>query len=701
MSEFKKFQTIENTDQLGVVSLAIRPNQASKFGEGNLSGKDLQRRFDRLANTIVKEYNNLVRILGNAFSKDSNGNPLDTALSYIAWRVITDPLTEEQHTESLADFMQYLKDGTLAYELYVSDPTDGEKENIDTLNSVILKINNIITAALGNIENSFSILKNFIGYGEDKETIPDTYYSKAAQIEWAKSLSLELSELNQYINTLKTYISYDEKKSLITILDDTFVSGAELVTELNAYLKSDRFESFIKSENSSYESLASAILEAVDKAIESANDRYIHKFTAFDTVFDIKNSAVSAIEEKGYQTATDVESKLSSHSYDKEYIDEQFKKYALKSDITGLYSLQGSVETLPTSGVKVGYVYDVLSETTYNGKKYAAGTNFACIKINEDGSYVWDPMTQNYDTSELIKKSEVVNALDENAIDLPLSAAMGKLLNEKFSGFVPAMKDTDKNWNRVYGMDTNGNIKVYRLSSTTAFSETVAFRGPDKKIVAHDHVKDISPSYYVSSKELAEALDTLRDEITYKAITITSFTVVGTKTFEKGQSVNSVSLTWTTNTTPSTQKLDGSDVSGNSVSVNGPWSSYKSWTLSVTDKKGASSSSVTSISFCNRVYFGVSSVTSITNDIIKSFNNELRNNKAVSFSVEAKEGEYVYYCQPTSYGKCSFTDTDTQFPYGFEDPETISFTNAYGYTEDYYVYRSSFAIQGLANIKIT
>ncbi len=213
MSDFKKFETIENTDNLGVVSLAIRPNQASKFGEGNLSGKDLQRRFDRLANAIVKEYNNLVKIFGNAFAEDENGNPLDRALSYIAWRVKTNSLTGEKHTESLADFMDYLKNGTFANEiLYVSNPTvvsdDGEESELDTLNSVLETLYAKITALFGRVQESLSALEEFTGFDEKVDSIPETYYTKCEQRLWAEELSSTIgktaADTAEDLNTHKT-----------------------------------------------------------------------------------------------------------------------------------------------------------------------------------------------------------------------------------------------------------------------------------------------------------------------------------------------------------------------------------------------------------------------------------------------------------------------------------------------------------------
>lgn len=61
MSE-KRFNRIEDAEikAQGVQSLPIRPNASSQYGQGGLSGKQLQARFDRLAGYIIKKYNELV-----------------------------------------------------------------------------------------------------------------------------------------------------------------------------------------------------------------------------------------------------------------------------------------------------------------------------------------------------------------------------------------------------------------------------------------------------------------------------------------------------------------------------------------------------------------------------------------------------------------------------------------------------------------
>ena len=67
MSTEKIFDIITENEQEtnGVVALAIRPNQPSQYGIGSLSGKDLQRHFDKLARLVIDKYNKMAGVLSS------------------------------------------------------------------------------------------------------------------------------------------------------------------------------------------------------------------------------------------------------------------------------------------------------------------------------------------------------------------------------------------------------------------------------------------------------------------------------------------------------------------------------------------------------------------------------------------------------------------------------------------------------------
>jgi len=104
------------------------------------------------------------------------------------------------------------------------------------------------------------------------------------------------------------------------------------------------------------------------------------------------------------------------------------------------------------------------------------------------------------------------------------------------------------------------------------------------------------------------------------------------------------------------------------------------------------------VSFLNRRFWGVSTVTSgFTEADVESFpSSELSNSKAKTFSVTAGASEYLVWASPTRLGTVTFFAGG--FEGGFLPPETVSITNANAYTENYYVYRSVNSNLGTVNL---
>ena len=210
-----------------------------------------------------------------------------------------------------------------------------------------------------------------------------------------------------------------------------------------------------------------------------------------------------------------------------------------------------------------------------------------------------------------------------------------------------------------------------------------------------------------------KALEQWKSDKEYVAISITSF-YASTSTYERGATVNSVTLNWETNKTPESITLDGSEIedvtqtsktlSGLSINMN---SSKKSWKLVVTDNRN-SADKTASISFLNGIYYGKCTAPTdgeYTSSFIKNaytdgkFKRSLSNSKVSNFSVTANEGEYIYYCLPTRIGTCIFTVG--VLPGGFSLVDTIDFENKSGYKESYYIYRSNNPNLGSQSVKVS
>lgn len=147
--------------------------------------------------------------------------------------------------------------------------------------------------------------------------------------------------------------------------------------------------------------------------------------------------------------------------------------------------------------------------------------------------------------------------------------------------------------------------------------------------------------------------------------------------------------------------LDGSglDVKLRTKTIEGAGiKSNKTYTLTATDDRDAKATKTTAITFLNGVYYGVGTAVgeAINNDFVKGLTKKLSGSKAETFTVNAAEGNYIYYALPKRLG------TPTFFVGGFEGgfalEKTFDYTNPSGYTESYDVYKSTNA--GLGSTKV-
>ncbi len=75
------------------------------------------------------------------------------------------------------------------------------------------------------------------------------------------------------------------------------------------------------------------------------------------------------------------------------------------------------------------------------------------------------------------------------------------------------------------------------------------------------------------------------------------------------------------------------------------------------------------------------------------------NGKVSSFTVDAGNGEYIYYALPTRLGMCQFTLGS--FTGGFELADIVKADNGKGGTEDYYIFKSEFDGLGLTTLSVS
>lgn len=203
----------------------------------------------------------------------------------------------------------------------------------------------------------------------------------------------------------------------------------------------------------------------------------------------------------------------------------------------------------------------------------------------------------------------------------------------------------------------------------------------------------------------------------------TAFSVTGLGTSEVGQSIPSYSaaFSWTVtnagninasgltirNQTANTvlQSNIAPNASPLSIvlaTINGP-STPSTQTFRI---QGTSQASITfqrdySFSWYWAVFHGESSSTSLTGVDIQNLRiKRLLANSNTSYAMNG--GGYKYICYPTSMGlKTTFKDPSTNLDVSMQPPVTVSTTNSYGVTTNYYVHRTTNQLGGAITIAVS
>ena len=168
------------------------------------------------------------------------------------------------------------------------------------------------------------------------------------------------------------------------------------------------------------------------------------------------------------------------------------------SALGSVYRIKGSKtnisEVLALTDAKVGDVWNVINAFTLNGKPFPASTNVVCVTATSSSDHDegnWDPIGGTVDLSPYAKKTEVeesnnkiweqlnvvvskdeiVNNLTSTNTDKPLSAAMGKKLQDEKLSKTDANNTylTKVNAESTYAKKADG-ISHYSIGELTALS---------------------------------------------------------------------------------------------------------------------------------------------------------------------------------------------------------------------------------------
>ena len=169
---------------------------------------------------------------------------------------------------------------------------------------------------------------------------------------------------------------------------------------------------------------------------------------------------------------------------------------------------------------------------------------------------------------------------------------------------------------------------------------------------------------------------------------------------EQGAVLSNIVFKWNYNKPIESQTFNGNslDKLARSYIYTGSLDSNKTFTLNANDGKNNFSKSI-DFTFLNGIYWGVSSEPNYDNNLISSLSKELSTSKDKIFSVDCGIDEYIFYCVPSAFGELIFAVNG--FVGGFVKVNTIKYSNMYGHTEDYDIWKSVNCNLGNTTVVIT
>jgi len=208
--------------------------------------------------------------------------------------------------------------------------------------------------------------------------------------------------------------------------------------------------------------------------------------------------------------------------------------------------------------------------------------------------------------------------------------------------------------------------------------------------IAASNISVTNPGY----ANLQEVLDYLL----YVPLSITSFSAA-TSVYLIGNSVSSLTFNWSINKTVLTKTITGPNtgtvnlttsptVVALSPSLN-PGTVGANYTYTLTANDGVDTETANqTIYFYNNVYFGDAvDPGAITSAFINGLGFTTQGTRNKTVISNASGAQYAWFAHRVALGTATFTVGG--FPGGFNSPVLVSHTNSAGFTEDYYVYRST------------
>jgi hypothetical protein len=270
------------------------------------------------------------------------------------------------------------------------------------------------------------------------------------------------------------------------------------------------------------------------------------------------------------------------------------------------------------------------------------------------------------------------------------------------TGTVTSVGFTANNYGQISGspLTSAGSINLSVGTNSPTKNHTLLWNGSNAVWAAQGTSFTFSVSSFTSNQSTPRLMGT-GTWLNVGGITFTAAYNNGPATSGSVQIVAGVSA-WGAALNMGAPNFTGPTASVNTVPYPSSPNTTITFRLTASDGTDSPQSNI-NIYFNNNVFFGVSSVTGgYTEANVEGLANTVllsSNTRARTFTVTAGAGEYIIYAYPTRLGTATFTVGG--FEGGFQSPETVSITNSAGYTENYYVYRSTNPSLGTTTVVVS
>lgn len=339
----------------GVVSLATRPNQPSSYGKGDLSATELKKRFDYLANAIIEEYNDLIKVLNS-----------EEILGYL-----------KAHSGSLKSALEQItnKSG----DLITKNPEDPKADN-EVLNDRILKFYNAIVElqAFTEVKDEKHKEKTL---SKVYETIANVDLFKKAVAEDKEENGKEHEAMSELISALQEFLGLNEKEE-----------GDDSDSPLDGVIKG-HISDHNNPESNAHSDIRQSVEKAQELANEYTNDKLIEHNSNAEAHTSIRESVIAVSDDlSSHKTASDahkdvIDATLKSA---KDYTNSEVAKYiplSAKGASNGVATLSSDGK-VPAAQLP-SFVDDVLeyAESTKFPTSGETGKIYVDLKTNK--TYRW------------------------------------------------------------------------------------------------------------------------------------------------------------------------------------------------------------------------------------------------------------------------------------------------------------------------